>query len=287
MIQYYMTNERGRMISFDQSSPFRIIDIDGLSENKVKLTESDSSNRVGSNVSNVFVQSNNITIEGDMKESSENRRTMLDVLLPGILCRLFRRDSITHQELYVEGYLTSTPNISVKKRVYQPFQFVLKTPYPYWRDASKILMNFSELESLFRFPRAFSGSVSWKISSRNINQLSNIINKGSVPVGFIARFKATDTVRGPELLKVLTQEKMKFTTLSMQVGDELIVSTLDNQCYCRLIRNKTETNVFFNMDFEATFFQLDVGENPIRFDASYGKNNLEVSIEYATTYAGV
>lgn len=73
----------------------------------------------------------------------------------------------------------------------------------------------------------------------------------------------------------------------MQVGDELVVSTLDNQCYCRLIRDEVETNVFFNMDFEATFFQLDVGENPIRFDASYGKNNLEVSIEYATTYAGV
>ena len=145
MIQYYITNERGKMISFDRSSPFRIIDIDGLSENKVKLTESDSSNRVGSNVSNVFVQSNSITIEGDMKESSENRRTMLDVLLPGVLCRLFRRDSTTHQELYVEGYLTSTPNISVKKRVYQPFQFVLRTPYPYWRDASKNLMNFSTL----------------------------------------------------------------------------------------------------------------------------------------------
>lgn len=287
MIQYYITNERGKMISFDRSSPFRIIDIDGLSENKVKLTESDSANRVGSNVSNVFVQSNSITIEGDMKESEANRRTMLDVLLPGVLCRLFRRDSTTHQELYVEGYLTSTPNISVKKRVYQPFQFVLRTPYPYWIDASKNLMNFSTLESMFRFPRSFSSTLPWKISSRNMNQLSNIVNKGSVPVGFIAHFKATDTVRGPELLKVLTQERIKFTTLSMQVGDELIVSTIDNQCYCRLIRDEVETNVFFNMDFEATFFQLDVGENPLRFDASYGKNNLEVSIEYATTYAGV
>jgi len=67
----------------------------------------------------------------------------------------------------------------------------------------------------------------------------------------------------------------------------LIISTMTNDCYCRLIREGEEQNVFYNMDFESTFFQLDIGENYIRFDADSGVENLEVSIDYAITYAGV
>ena len=120
-----------------------------------------------------------------------------------------------------------------------------------------------------------------------VNQLNTVVNDGSVSIGFIVHFKAKDTVVGPELLKVTTQEVIKLSSLTMEVGDELIVSTMTNDCYCRLVREGEEQNVFYNMDFESTFFQLDIGENYIRFDADSGVKNLEVSIDYAITYAGV
>ena len=214
------------------------------------------------------------------------RKRILAVILPGVKATLRYMDDIEDLDVYIEGYPSETPTIDWD-RLWDNFDFTFHAPFPYWKQSGGSYLDFVSYEALFKFPYTFSSTEQWKISEKIVNQLNTIVNEGSVSIGFIVHFKAKDTVVGPELLKVTTQEVIKLSSLTMEVGDELIISTMTNDCYCRLVREGEEQNVFYNMDFESTFFQLDIGENYIRFDADSGVENLEVSIDYAITYAGV
>lgn len=279
-------NANGRSIEFSAATGIRLVTLDGLSENTIDVTSAAASNQIGESLTNQKVQPKTLSFEGRFRYTPETRRNILEVILPMVSARIRYINEEAGIDVYLEGVPSSTPKMS-NNPFWQSFQFDFFCPFPYWKSHDDGYLSFVSFESAFSFPYTFSSTVQWKISEKVVNQLSTVINNGSVPIGFIARFEAKDVVIGPELLKVTTQEIIKFSSLEMQVGDVLVVSTLDNQCYCRLIRDGEESNVFFNMDFEATFFQLDVGENPLRFDADSGSSNLNVTLEYAITYAGV
>lgn len=73
MIIYSIQNAKGNKISFGDGSPFRITSIDGVSSNSISITESNSTTFTGTKVSGIKVNSKDITVEGDMKESQANR----------------------------------------------------------------------------------------------------------------------------------------------------------------------------------------------------------------------
>lgn len=279
-------NEYGQSVEFSKNSGLQISSISDLSSNTITISSATSAGQVGTTITGQKIEPKTMTIEGAYRYDPLVRRKLIDTILPGVKARFHYVDQDAGIDAYLEGCPTMTPKLS-DNPFWQNFQFDFYCPYPYWKDRSGGLLEFVSYESAFKFPRSFSSAVQWKITKKTINQLSYISNTGSVPVGFVARFKAKDDVSGPELLKVLTQEVIRFSDLEMQVGDTLIVSTIDNDRYCRLIRSGIETNVFFDMDFDSSFFKLDVGENPLRFDAADGYENLDVSIEYYVTYAGV
>lgn len=280
------TNERGGSIEFSSDQQLYITSIDGLSQNQISLSESNVANQIGSSVTGNKIEAKDISISGIFKYDPEKRKRILAVILPGVKATLRYMDDIEDLDVYIEGYPSETPTIDWD-RLWDNFDFTFHAPFPYWKQSGGSYLDFVSYEALFKFPYTFSSTEQWKISEKIVNQLNTIVNEGSVSIGFIVHFKAKDTVVGPELLKVTTQEVIKLSSLTMEVGDELIVSTMTNDCYCRLVREGEEQNVFYNMDFESTFFQLDIGENYIRFDADSGVENLEVSIDYAITYAGV
>lgn len=72
-------------------------------------------------------------------------------------------------------------------------------------------------------------------------------------------------------MNVKTEEHISFTAeggLEMQAGDILEVSTYENSCYCHLIRGEKVENVFYKLSYDSTFFQLDLGENILRYGAT-------------------
>lgn len=284
--RFIYTNVQGRRIEFSIRNGYIITSIDGMSSNTIDYNETSVANQIGSTISTGKVKPKDISIEGGFLFSKEKRMNLINTILPnveGILRYINEEDGI---DVYLNGRPTITPNISTN-RIYQKFEFTFHCPFPYWRKYNEGSVEFVRYESKFRLPRSFSGTVPWKISDKIVNQLTTIDNTGSVSSGFVCTILAKDVVKGPELLKVNTQEIMEFPNLVMQLDDVLEISTIQNQRYTRLIRGEIVENVFFETSFESTFFQLDVGSNPLRFDASEGVENMEVTIEYQTTYAGV
>ena len=281
------TNDYGDSIEFSKNSDIRITAIDGLSANNIDLSEATVTNQVGSSITGASIQSKTMTIDGRYFYTPAIRKRLLAVILPGIGARLRYQNTVENVDVYWEGQPTATPDISTGP-VWQSFQFSLKLPYPYPRTTEEENKSFSYLQSGFRFPQAYSSKTPWQISTRIIEPLQTITNRGDIPAGFTVTFRAiADGVKGPKLLNVDTRENIAFTQLTLNSGDVLTVNTMINAREVLLTTSEGTKNAFEYMDYESTFFLLARGANTLRYSAQEKEANLEVTLSFEESLAGV
>lgn len=281
------TNDYGDSIEFSKNSDIRITAIDGLSANNIDLSEATVTNQVGSSITGASIQSKTMTIDGRYFYTPAIRKRLLAVILPGVGARLRYQNTVENVDVYWEGQPTATPDISTGP-VWQSFQFSLKLPYPYPRTTEEENKSFSYLQSGFRFPQAYSSKTPWQISTRIIEPLQTITNRGDIPAGFTVTFKAlTDGVKGPKLLNVDTRENIAFTQLTLNSGDVLTVNTMINAREVLLTTSEGTKNAFEYMDYDSTFFLLARGANTLRYSAQEKEANLEVTLSFEESLAGV
>ena len=281
------TNDYGDSIEFSKNSDIRITAIDGLSANNIDLSEATVTNQVGSSITGASIQSKTMTIDGRYFYTPAIRKRLLAVILPGIGAKLRYQNTVENVDVYWEGQPTTTPDISTGP-VWQSFQFSLKLPYPYPRTTEEENKSFSYLQSGFRFPQAYSSKTPWQISTRIIEPLQTITNRGDIPAGFTVTFKAlTDGVKGPKLLNVDTRENISFTQLTLNSGDVLTVNTMINAREVLLTTSDGTKNAFEYMDYDSTFFILARGDNTLRYSAQEREANLEVTLSFEESLAGV
>lgn len=281
------TNDYGDSIEFSKNSDIRITAIDGLSANNIDLSEATVTNQVGSSITGASIQSKTMTIDGRYFYTPAIRKRLLAVILPGVGAKLRYQNTVENVDVYWEGQPTATPDISTGP-VWQSFQFSLKLPYPYPRTTEEENKSFSYLQSGFRFPQAYSSKTPWQISTRIIEPLQTITNRGDIPAGFTVTFKAlTDGVKGPKLLNVDTRENIAFTQLTLNSGDVLTVNTMINAREVLLTTSDGTKNAFEYMDYDSTFFLLARGANTLRYSAQEKEANLEVTLSFEESLAGV
>lgn len=281
------TNDYGDSIEFSKNSDIRITSIDGLSANNIDLSEATVTNQVGSSITGASIQSKTMTIDGRYFYTPAIRKRLLAVILPGVGARIRYQNTAENVDVYWEGQPTATPDISTGP-VWQSFQFSLKLPYPYPRTTEEENKSFSYLQSCFRFPQAYSSKTPWRISTRIIEPLQTITNRGDIPAGFTVTFRAiADGVKGPKLLNVDTRENIAFTQLTLNSGDVLTVTTMINAREVLLTTSEGTKNAFEYMDYDSTFFLLARGANTLRYSAQEREANLEVTLSFEESLAGV
>lgn len=289
MRKFSYINENGREIHFDASSPFRLTAINGLSTNKVTVLEAQNGSPVGAAVSDLHVEPKDITFEGDFPANMIHRRNLIDTILPGKKGSLKLEDE-NGDVYFLEGTPIDTPIIG-EDVVYQPFQFVFHSSYPYWQRDAQTDSNFFNYESLFKFPRSFSSTVPWKIAEIKLIQITNVINESSTDIGFEVRFRALGTLRAPEIMNLITREKIKMkSSFVMNYGDELKISTQPNNVSVRLTREGSgiTENAFRYVDHEETeYFLLAPGDNQLRYGAESIVQSMEVYLSYRQIRVGV
>lgn len=281
------TNENGDSIEFSKESEIRITDIDGLSSNDIDLSEATVNNQIGSSITGISVEAKDITINGRYKYDPKKRKKMLAVILPGVTATLRYVNDNEDIDVYWKVTPKKTPVIS-NGVVWQSFQIQLRLPYPYARKYDSNITEFNTLQSMHRFPRSYSSTVPFKLSSREYQPLRQIINKGSIDTGFVLTMKANvDGVKSPRITRIDTQEHISFPNLVLNLNDVIQISTYENERYCRLIRNGVTSNIFSQTDYASTFFQLKPGANDIRYSAEENEKSLEVKLTFDDTVVGV
>ena len=284
MMKYIYTNAYGDSIEFNRDSPFHITNVEGQSTNEVSLSDTYTMNQIGSTVSGRRVEPKEITVEGNFRDSFQNRSKILNTIIPGPGKLRYIDDDI---DVYLDVEVTQTPDFEPKDKVYKLFDFELYAPFPYWKGQKKIDVEFTTFTPLFKFPRSFSNTVPWKIAEKKVKQIRTIFNESSFDSGFYLKMEAKADVQNPEILNIETQEKIKFLGFTMSPNDLIEVSTFENDKFVKLYRDGQEINIYNKMSDDSTFFKLKKGKNVIRFGADTNVENLIVSLSYEDIYMGV
>lgn len=125
-----------------------------------------------------------------------------------------------------------------------------------------------------------------EMGHREPSLIVNCLNNGDLETGMRIEFKALASLINPSLFNVHTREFIKINK-TMAAGEVISVSTYfgNKQIISKL--SGIESNVFYAIDEDSSFLQLNKGDNLFRYDAETGLDNLEVTIYHYDRYIGV
>lgn len=230
------------------------------------------------------------------------------ITLTGRICRDFdraRRDMIrsvnpkyTGRLVYTDGEITRWIPCEIEKapaisRDPVPrWQVQFYCPYPYWREGDGTSMAVTDIAlwvPAFEFDSVDGLQIDdvngIEFGYRSPSLIVNVPNDGDVPAGLLIEFRATGSTANPSLIKIDTQESMSLT-IPMLAGDVIRVATGYGEKRAELTRAGVTTNIFNHIDAGSVFFQLDPGDNLLRYDATE-IDNIEVRLYHDAAYLGV
>lgn len=269
-------NELGETLVFEYSDGYVINKPSGIDTIKVRLSEAQGINQVGSTIQSRTVQSRPVTISGIVcGDGQEERKTeLLTVIRPDLSGRLYADD------YYLDVHVSSTPVIEARNK-FAHFQFSVTAPYPFWQKDSKVSYEISGVENQFKFP--WNISRPYRFGQLGDAQFMKIYNRGQLPVPFTVTFEAKNAVKNPKLINVNTGEELLINK-TMTVGERVVVAITHDRTN---VTSSVDGNIRGALDLDSTLFRLAVGDNILKPDAETGLDQLEVRIEFATEIVGV
>lgn len=114
-------------------------------------------------------------------------------------------------------------------------------------------------------------------------QFITINNDGQVPVPYTVTFSAVDTVVSPKLIDAYTNEYLLLNK-TLVAGEKVVVEITHERTY---VNSSVDGECRGALDLGSSFFRLAVGDNVIKPEATSGKSNLNVKIDYAAEIVGI
>ncbi len=293
------TNTNGSSITFSVRSVFHVNiskDVTGLSDVKNEIYSTSGINQAGATYLGYHTASRDIQIIGYIKERDksiirEYRHQLnhaLNTAYEGTL--VYQHDNFKRKiKCRVHGDL----EFSVAEGL-QKFTIRLLCLNPYWTDEAETYtqiatwiggMEFDSINGL-----QITNSVvypQWEVGYRLPNLITNIQNTGDAETGLTITFMAQGAVANPGLIDVKTQEYIKVN-MDMLAGEEITIKTGYGEKSVTYKDQHGETHdIFRYLDINSTYLQLAIGDNPYRYYAEAGEDNLNVTIKHSNLYLGV
>lgn len=278
-------SQNGKSLNFSFKDSLVITSISGLTENVIELAETQGVAQIGTSIQGKSVQGKDIVINGEIVGIARfKRQELLDTITPLESGFLIYNNKL---ELGVEPVVTPyVENYADNAK----FQFTLRASYPYWRSIKQIITDVAGLEPKFKFPVNYGdtgneGRPKQHIFGQRIsNFFVNVENRGNVPAPFKVMFIAKTALSNPSITKVSTLEFIKIRK-NMISGERIEVDMMGDLPKLTSYKIGSEEDVFRYFDIDSTLFELDVGDNLIRYDADSNRNGLDVKITRADTWS--
>lgn len=269
-------NEMNESIVFEFANGFLIEKPTGIDTLSIKHSEAQGINQVGSTFQSSNVQSRPVTMKGRIVGSFQDamKSRLLSVVRPDLSARLYADD------YYLEVRPTATPTIEGRSRN-PSFQFSVLAAYPYWQKDSSVIATLSGVQKRFKFP--WNISRKYRFGEVVTAQFITINNEGQVPVPYTVTFSAVDAVVNPKLIDAYTNEYLLLNK-SLVAGEKVVVQITHDRTY---VNSTVDGECRGALDLGSSFFRLRVGDNVIKPEATSGKANLNVTIDFATEIVGI
>ena len=272
----------GKTLSLGKDTEIKLVDVEGLESPDYEISVQNNAQFDGGTVTGRRAAPRSILITGECgcSEDTERQRAALirffNPASPGQLtvdyCGVVRRIGFE-----LESFKAHRANL------YEPLTFLagLLCPDPYFRDVDEHGENMAAKRALLTAPFAISprGAV---LSVRMTRQECEVVNDGDKSTGFVVSFRAAGEVSNPSFENLTTGEKIRVNVL-LHAGDALTISTQRGQK--RIELNGASANHL--IDRASTFFQLQPGENVLKYSADSGYTALSVYPKWSAEYLGV
>lgn len=247
-------------------------------------------NQIGVFVTGVTLESRTATLVAwvigkTQKELSERKRFLNKFFNPlyplTIIYEDYRITGIPETSIQYGAKYEESNDVMCKFMV----SFFCADPMFYNKD--KTTLAIAEWIPQFHFPLEIPEDTGIIMGLRTPSSIFEAKNDGVAECGAVFIFTAQGTVVNPEVVLINKQQLIRLN-MTMEAGDTVRVSTVENNKTVTRIRGNVEENAFNLLDFgNSTFFSLEVGSNFIRYGAESGSENLLLNIEYEPRYLEV
>ena len=295
-----VTNHLSESVVLDLRSPeqsgFFVRSVEGLGPVKADINTTESLSIPGSRFNSSRITSRNIVFDLGFleKPTIEHSRQMSYRYFP-----LSRPISIVvntdNRVVRTTGYVESNEPDIFSSRETTKISVICMDPYFYSTISS--VVTFSGVQPLFEFPFSNESLTEKLIVFGDVatNPEITFFYSGEAPVGIRMYIQATGPVGDLDIFNIETREEMSLdstilaalTGSSLDVGDEIVISTLKGYKSVKLLRGGEEINILNALGPESDWFTLSTGPNTFFYTASSGASNLNFRIEYDIVYEGV
>lgn len=179
-------------------------------------------------------------------------------------------------------------------------QITIVCPFPHFKSIgnnAQDVTRFYGVTPNFEFP--FSNeSVDENLiefSSITLMKENNVHYSGEEDTGVIIHIKSSGDVGDITIYNVTTRDSMtilssnldSLTGSKVRDGDEITISTVQNQKYVQLLRDGVYTNILNCLDKGYVWFELSPGDNVFAYEATEGGDALQFEIRNDILYTGV
>lgn len=286
------TNADNISVTFGETfSPFLLLNCDGIYsiENNVWLEErsmNDGSDYLGSNTK----LRNIVLTVADKGNHMINRNLLYRLFKKGSkgLFTYYEKDDGEEVIKEIDYYVESV-NIESEKRV-RTAEISLLCPDPFFKAQYDVKVLMTGWNNLFEFPHAFLEAKE-ELSAMVIEKLKIINNESEMDgIGVTITMSAEGNVLNPNIMHVQKGECIKLGTelkpLNLVTGDQIIITTHNNDKNIYLIRNGIRTVINEYLDEDTEFFQLSTGGNTLRYGAEEGEGYLLVDVIFRHQFLG-
>ena len=269
-------NEMGDSIVFEWAKGFLIDKPQGIDTLSISHSEAQGIDQVGSTFQSSNVQSRPVTINGRLVGAfqTQMKNRLLSVVRPDLSAKLYADD------YYLEVRPTATPVIEGRENN-ASFQFSVLAAYPYWQKDNSASETLSGVRKSFKFP--WNISKHYRFGEVITAAFINIYNEGQVPVPYTGTFTAIDTVVDPKLIEADTNEYLLLNK-TLVAGEKVVIEITHDRTY---VTSSVDGECRGALDLGSSFFRLKVGDNVIKPEATSGKVNLNVRIDFAAEIVGI
>lgn len=278
-------NENDDEIIFEWDHGFLPEKPNGIDFLNIEHSEAQGINQVGSTIQSSNVQSRVVNMSGRIVGDGQlqKKELLLSVVRPDLKGRLYADD------YYLDVKPQTTPTFEARE-INASYQFTLLAAYPYWQkdDSSS-----TELDGIIKRFRLMdeNGNKQWyindpnkyKFGEKSFAQFINVINSGQVPVPFTVTFKALDTVVNPKLTDASTN-KYLLLNKTLVANEVVTIEITHDRTY---VNSSVDGECRGALDLGSSFNRLAVGDNVIKPEATSGRTNLRVRLDFASEVVGI
>lgn len=263
-------------LGWDYKIPYFIDPINGVD---VDISTSQGVNQVGVTVDQQTVGSVYREISGDFLAGDAAATAFINALPYNTSGTLYLFD-----KYFARFVVSKTPYVTGYNSILH-FSLMILCDKPYWLSLTAAEYQLGGYTPAFSFPVNYAQPHTFGI--KNESAFVNVVNNGSLPVPYTARFTASAEVTNPLLLNVLTGDYVQLLA-TLEVGDSVdLYRTTSGKVAVTRTRSGTVENIFGLLDEGSTLFDLAPGDNVLRISAGTNASELQASLSFYPMFSGI